>query len=145
MSRPLTILPTHFTCHAFFISELHITPVHQPKLEGASDQISKEEIERRLEVRAQDLRQQGLSEEDVQSKMKDEKMMIALEKMKLANKKKEVIKVFNNDGSNKTVVIEEGMTASVVCYLLVSKNHFEESPNWTLIERLGNVGLGEAD
>lgn len=75
--------------------------------------------------------------------MKDEKMMIALEKMKLANKKKEVIKVFNNDGSNKTVVIEEGMTGAVVCYLLVSKNHFEESPNWTLIERLGNVGLGK--
>ena len=68
--------------------------------------------------------------------------MIALEKMKLANKKKEVIKVFNNDGSNKTVVIEDGMTSAVVCYLLVTKNHFEESPNWALIERLGDVGLG---
>ena len=76
--------------------------------------------------------------------MKDEKMKIAIEKMKIASKRKVAIKVFNNDGSNKTVVVEEGMTAAVVCYLLVSKNHFEESPNWTIIERLGDVGLGRA-
>ena len=75
--------------------------------------------------------------------MKDEKMKIAIEKMKIASKRKVAIKVFNNDGSNKTVVVEEGMTAAVVCYLLVSKNHFEESPNWTIIERLGDVGLGK--
>lgn len=115
-----------------------------PKLEGASDKISKEEVEKRLEARAEELSQNTqLTEEEVKSKMNDEKVMIALEKMKLANKKKEVIKVFNNDGSNKTVVIEDGMTAAVVCYLLVTKNHFEESPNWALIERLGDVGLGQ--
>ncbi len=116
-----------------------------PKLEGASDKISKEEVEKRLEARAEELSQNTqLTEEEVKSKMNDEKVMIALEKMKLANKKKEVIKVFNNDGSNKTVVIEDGMTAAVVCYLLVTKNHFEESPNWALIERLGDVGLGQS-
>lgn len=85
----------------------------------------------------------NLSEDEVASKMKDEKMRIALEKMKLASKRKVAIKVFNNDGSNKTVVVEEGMSAAVVCYLLVSKNHFEESPNWTIIERLEDVGLGK--
>jgi amyloid beta A4 precursor protein-binding family B protein 1-interacting protein len=85
----------------------------------------------------------NISESEVEDKMKDEKMMIALEKMKLASKRKVAIKVFNNDGSNKTVVVEEGMSAAVVCYLLVTKNHFEESPNWTIIERLGDVNLGE--
>jgi amyloid beta A4 precursor protein-binding family B protein 1-interacting protein len=83
----------------------------------------------------------NISESEVEDKMKDEKMMIALEKMKLASKRKVAIKVFNNDGSNKTVVVEEGMSAAVVCYLLVTKNHFEESPNWTIIERLGDVNL----
>ena len=121
----------------------HVTPVHEPKLSGASDKITKEEVERRLEAKQDELRTNtDLSEEDVEAKMKEEKMKIALEKMKLASKRKEVIKVFNNDGSNKTVVVEEGMTAAVVCYLLVTKNHFEESPNWVLIERLGDVGLG---
>lgn len=85
----------------------------------------------------------SLNDEEVAAKMKDEKMRIAIEKMKIASKRKVAIKVFNNDGSNKTVVVEEGMNAAIVCYLLVSKNHFEESPNWTIIERLGDVGLGE--
>ena len=127
------------------LPDIHVTPVHQPKLEGASEKISKEDVDKRLEAKAEELRSNSqLTEDEVQSKMKDEKVMIALEKMKLANKKKEVIKVFNNDGSNKTVVIEDGMTSAVVCYLLVTKNHFEESPCWALIERLGDVGLGQS-
>lgn len=120
-----------------------MTPVHEPKLTGASDEITKVEVEKRLMAKEEELRSDpNLSEDEVASKMKDEKMRIALEKMKLASKRKAAIKVFNNDGSNKTVVVEEGMTAAVVCYLLVSKNHFEESPNWTIIERLGDVSLG---
>ena len=51
--------------------------------------------------------------------------------------------VFNVDRSNKTVVVEEGMTAGMVCHLLVVKNHFDESPNWVLVEQLGDVSLGE--
>ena len=102
------------------------------------------EVDRRLEAKEEELRSNSqLSEEEVATKMKEEKMKIALEKMKLASKRKVAIKVFNNDGSNKTVVVEEGMTSAVVCYLLVTKNHFEESPNWTIIERLGDVGLGK--
>ena len=70
-------------------------------------------------------------------------MRIALEKMKLAHHKKVPIKVVNTDKSNKTVVVEEGMTSSMVCHLLVVKNHYDESPNWTLVEQLGDVSLGE--
>lgn len=53
------------------------------------------------------------------------------------------VQVFNVDRSNKTVVVEEGMTTSMVCHLLVVKNHFDESPNWVLVEQLGDVSLGE--
>ena len=35
------------------------------------------------------------------------------------------------------------MTASMVCHLLVVKNHFDESPNWVLVEQLGDVSLGK--
>ena len=117
--------------------------IQEPKIIGASEEITKEEVEKRLEDKSKELRSDpSLTEDEIASKMKEEKMRIALEKMKVASKRKVVIKVFNNDGSNKTVVVEEGMTAAIVCYLLVSKNHFEESPNWTVIERLGDVGLG---
>ena len=51
--------------------------------------------------------------------------------------------VYNVDRSNKTVVVEEGMTSSMVCHLLVVKNHFDESPNWVLVEQLGDVSLGQ--
>ena len=54
-----------------------------------------------------------------------------------------LLQVFNVDRSNKTVVVEEGMTSSMVCHLLVVKNHFDESPNWVLVEQLGDVCLGE--
>ena len=95
-------------------------------------------------------------------------MKIGIEKMKLAHKKKvaikvspvsmgmcglwcvyhshctgSLLKVFNVDRSNKTVVVEEGMTSSMVCHLLVVKNHFDESPNWVLVEQLGDISLGE--
>ena len=42
------------------------------------------------------------------------------------------------------VVVGEGMTTSMVCHLLVVKNHFDDSPNWVLVEQLGDVSLGES-
>ena len=75
--------------------------------------------------------------------MKEENMHIAIEKMKIAHHKKVPIKVVNTDKSNKTVVVEEGMTASMVCHLLVVKNHYDESPNWTVVEQLCDVSLGK--
>lgn len=51
--------------------------------------------------------------------------------------------MYNVDRSNKTVVVEEGMTTSMVCHLLVVKNHFDESPSWVLVEQLGDVSLGK--
>ena len=124
--------------------EPQIEIVREASLIGASEKISKEDVEQRLNQRAEELRMDDtLTEDEREAKMKEEKVRIALEKLKVASKKTVAVKVFNNDGSNKTVVLEEGMSAAVACYLLVTKNHFEESPNWALIERLGDVGLGE--
>lgn len=119
-----------------------VVTVPQPELSGATDQISQEETARRLNSKAQELRSdRTLTEEEREEKLKEEKMKIGIEKMKLAHKKRVAIKVFNADRSNKTVVVEEGMTTSMVCHLLVVKNHFDESPNWVLVEQLGDVCL----
>ncbi len=37
------------------------------------------------------------------------------------------------------------MTSGMVCHLLVVKNHFDESPNWVLVEQLGDVSLGKLE
>ena len=56
---------------------------------------------------------------------------------------KVAVKIFNADGSSKTVVIEEGMTAAIVCHMLVVKNNAQENPKWALIERWEELGIGE--
>lgn len=52
------------------------------------------------------------------------------------------VKVFNVDGGSKTVVIEEGMTAAVVCHMLIVKNNCLEDPKWSLIEKWEELGIG---
>ena len=71
-------------------------------------------------------------------------MRIALDKMKLANQKKVVIKVYTDDGSSKAVVLDEYMTSAMVCHLLAEKNHAEESPYWEVVEKQGDLGLERA-
>ncbi len=54
-----------------------------------------------------------------------------------------VLKVHNVDGSTKMVAIHEAMNARDVCILLAERNHQEVGPNWTLVERLADLHLGE--
>lgn len=116
--------------------------IPNPDLSGATEQLNSEALAQRLTDKAEELRNDpSLTEEEREQKLKEEKLRIGIEKMKLAHKKRVAIKVFNPDRSNKTVVVEDGMTTSMVCHLLVVKNHFDESPNWVLVEQLGDVSL----
>ncbi|CAK8694940.1 unnamed protein product [Clavelina lepadiformis] len=81
----------------------------------------------------------NLSQEEREERLKSEKMRIALEKLKEARIQKLVVKVYNKDDSSKTMVIDERMTVRTVIKQLIEKNHFEYSPNWTLIEELPSV------
>lgn len=111
-------------------------------LAGASEQLDAETLAQRLEEKAEELRNDPtLTEDEREQKMKEERLRIGIEKMRLAHKKRVAIKVFNPDRSNKTVVVEDGMTTNMVCHLLVVKNHFDESPSWVLVEQLGDVSL----
>lgn len=42
----------------------------------------------------------------------------------------------------KTVAITEGMTARDVCFLLAEKNHQDLGPNWTIVEKIPDLHLG---
>lgn len=54
-----------------------------------------------------------------------------------------VLKAHNIDGSTKMVAIHEGMNVRDVCILLAERNHQELGPNWTLVERLSDLHLGK--
>lgn len=128
--------------YMFADEESTVVTVRVPDLSGATEQMDAELIAQRLEEKAEKLRNDPtLTEEEREQRLKEEKLRIGIEKMKIAHKKRVAIKVFNPDHSNKTVVVEDGMTTGMVCHLLVVKNHFDESPNWVLVEQLGDVSL----
>ena len=54
-----------------------------------------------------------------------------------------VLKVHNVDGSTKMIAIHEQMNARDVCILLAERNHKSIGPNWTLVEKLSELHLGE--
>ena len=54
-----------------------------------------------------------------------------------------VLKVHNVDGSTKMIAIHEQMNTRDVCILLAERNHKPIGPNWTLVERLTELHLGE--
>lgn len=41
------------------------------------------------------------------------------------------------------VAIHEGMTARDVCVMLAERNHQDLGPNWTIVEKIPDLHLGE--
>ncbi len=62
-------------------------------------------------------------DEDPVAKAKAEKIRLAIEKIKEASIKKIFIKVFSEDGSAKSLLVDERMTVAQVCRMLAEKNH----------------------
>ena len=65
----------------------------------------------------------GGNSEDANAKVKAEKIRLAIEKIKEASIKKIFIKVFGEDGSAKSLLVDERMTVAQVCRMLADKNH----------------------
>ena len=40
------------------------------------------------------------------------------------------------------VAITDGMNARDVCFLLAERNHQEQGPNWTIVEKIPDLYLG---
>ncbi|XP_067005847.2 ras-associated and pleckstrin homology domains-containing protein 1 isoform X2 [Anabrus simplex] len=76
---------------------------------------------------------------DQASRIKAEKIRIALEKMKEASVKKLFIKAFSADGSTKSLLVDEKMTCAYVTRLLADKNHVQMDPKWAVVEHLPDL------
>uniref|UniRef100_A0A8D8XXV5 Abnormal cell migration protein 10 n=1 Tax=Cacopsylla melanoneura TaxID=428564 RepID=A0A8D8XXV5_9HEMI len=72
---------------------------------------------------------------------KEEKIRLALEKMKQANVKKLFIKAFTADGSAKSLLVDESMTCGYVTRLLVEKNHLSIDPRYGLVEHIPDLHM----
>lgn len=84
------------------------------------------------------------SQTDVASRAKAEKIKIALEKMREASVKKLFIKAFGGDGSSKSLLVDEAMTAGHVARLLADKNHTAMDPCWAVVEHLPELHMERA-
>ncbi|XP_016921653.2 amyloid beta A4 precursor protein-binding family B member 1-interacting protein isoform X2 [Apis cerana] len=76
---------------------------------------------------------------DAASRVKAEKIRLALEKMREASVQKLFIKAFTLDGSGKSLLVDEGMSVAHVCRLLADKNHVPMDPKWTVVEHLPDL------
>ncbi|CAH1721668.1 unnamed protein product [Aphis gossypii] len=72
---------------------------------------------------------------------KADKIRLALQKMKEASVKKLFIKVFNDDGGAKSLLVDEGMRCSYVMRLLADKHHINLGPRWGLVEHLPDLHM----
>ncbi|XP_053119179.1 growth factor receptor-bound protein 14 isoform X3 [Hemicordylus capensis] len=54
---------------------------------------------------------------------------------------KQVIKVYSEDETRRTLEVPSDITARDLCQLLILKNHYVDDHSWTLFEHLGCLGL----
>ncbi|KAJ8010147.1 hypothetical protein DPEC_G00071960 [Dallia pectoralis] len=74
------------------------------------------------------------SMEDTEAQIKSDKIKLALEKLKEAKVKKLVVKVVMNDGSSKTLMVDERQTVRDVLDNLFEKTHCDCNMDWSLFE-----------
>ncbi|CAH1963829.1 unnamed protein product [Acanthoscelides obtectus] len=84
------------------------------------------------------MRLQGMQQDEA-SRLKAEKIRMAMEKIKEANIQKLFLKVFTIDGSAKSLLVDEKMLSSYVTRLLADKNHVQMDPKWGIVEHLPDL------
>ncbi|KAF6198295.1 hypothetical protein GE061_008043 [Apolygus lucorum] len=72
---------------------------------------------------------------------KAEKIRLAMQKIKEASVKKIFIKVFNDDGSVKSLLVDETMTCGYITRVLAEKNHRPYDPRCALVEHLTDLNM----
>nr|XP_022919195.1 ras-associated and pleckstrin homology domains-containing protein 1 isoform X2 [Onthophagus taurus] len=77
--------------------------------------------------------------QDEASKVRAEKIKMAMEKIKEANIQKLFVKVFTVDGSAKSLLVDEKMLCAYVTRLLADKNHVRMDPKWAIVEHIPDL------
>ncbi|XP_053198544.1 amyloid beta A4 precursor protein-binding family B member 1-interacting protein [Scomber japonicus] len=72
--------------------------------------------------------------EEIEAQMKADKIKLALEKLKEAKVKKLVVKVLMNDGSSKTLMVDERQNVRDVLDNMFEKTHCDCNVSWSLVE-----------
>uniref|UniRef100_H3D7Z6 Amyloid beta A4 precursor protein-binding family B member 1-interacting protein n=1 Tax=Tetraodon nigroviridis TaxID=99883 RepID=H3D7Z6_TETNG len=83
------------------------------------------------------------SMEEMEAQMKADKIKLALEKLKEAKVKKLVVKVLLNDGSSKTLMVDERQSVREVLDNLFEKTHCNCNVDWSLCETNAELQLAE--
>ncbi|KAM3860218.1 amyloid beta A4 precursor protein-binding family B member 1-interacting protein [Diretmus argenteus] len=84
------------------------------------------------------------SMEEIEAQMKADKIKLALEKLKEAKVKKLVVKVLMNDGSAKTLMVDERQTVRDVLDNMFEKTHCDCNVDWSLCETNPELQLERA-
>ena len=84
------------------------------------------------------------SSQDPVAQAKAEKIRLAIEKIKEASIKKIFIKVFGEDGSAKSLLVDERMSVANVCRMLAEKNYVKRDTQWGLVELLPDLHMERA-
>jgi len=86
-----------------------------------------------------DVKKKEETPEERKKRIEEDRVKIAMEKLKEARIQKLVVKVFNKDQSSKTMMIDERMTTRNIVNQLLDKNHFDFQPDWTLMEEIPSL------
>ncbi|AWP21043.1 putative amyloid beta A4 precursor protein-binding family B member 1-interacting protein [Scophthalmus maximus] len=84
------------------------------------------------------------TKEEIEAQMKADKIKLALEKLKEAKVKKLVVKVLLNDGSSKTLMVDERQNVREVLDNLFEKTHCDCNVDWSLCETNPELQLERA-
>ncbi|KAM7390188.1 hypothetical protein PAMA_008391 [Pampus argenteus] len=84
------------------------------------------------------------SKEEIEAQMKADKIKLALEKLKEAKVKKLVVKVLMNDGSSKTLMVDERQNVREVLDNMFEKTHCDCNVDWSLCETNPELQLDRA-
>ncbi|XP_047424194.1 amyloid beta A4 precursor protein-binding family B member 1-interacting protein [Mugil cephalus] len=84
------------------------------------------------------------TKEEIEAQMKADKIKLALEKLKEAKVKKLVVKVLMNDGSSKTLMVDERQNTREVLDMMFEKTHCDCNVDWSLCETNPELQLERA-
>ncbi len=53
-----------------------------------------------------------------------------------------IVKVFTEDNSSKTIFVDETMPTRTIVHMLVEKNHYDEKPDYSVVEQIPDLYMG---